>query len=156
MQKLYIAAPAAELGRATHWMTQARTRGFIITYDWTVDIRRAAESGQSGGDSALPRHARKRYARQDMEGVTTAEGLWLLAPSEGFRATGAWVELGAALAMRDEVFSRATPRLSYKVVVSGAQCRKSIFTELADMLFDTDDAAFAWWQSQIRLKQARV
>lgn len=122
---VYVAAASAELERAEsaiRWLE--RTPGLRCAHDWTVAVR---ELG------AFPRDAvvRHRHAEADLEAIRSSAVFWLLAPRE--RSTGAWVELGVALALRRE---RGTPG----VLVSwhGAYC---LFLEHADVVQATDENA---------------
>jgi hypothetical protein len=81
---------------------------------------------------------RRTYAQADLDGVLTADVVWLLAANDK-GACGSWVELGAALALRQACIRAHVP--APHVVVSGAKNRRTIFTELTDCLFDTDVAA---------------
>lgn len=89
-----------------------------------------------GGDSQLSIEDRVKYARADLEGVVAADVVWLLAANDK-GACGSWVEFGAALVLRQGGVLRP------HIVVSGPKARRTIFTELADELHDTDEAAFA-------------
>jgi len=89
-----------------------------------------------GGDSQLTSEARGRYALADMRGVLDADVVWLLAADDR-GACGSWVELGMALARRET----HPPGLPY-VVVSGPRWQRTIFTELADKTFESDEEAF--------------
>ena len=85
----------------------------------------------SGGDSQLTDTDRIKYAIADLEGVLTADIVWLLAANDK-GACGSWVELGAALALRQTRMlatdgTSGTPR----IVVSGPKWKRTIFTQLA-------------------------
>jgi hypothetical protein len=97
-----------------------------------------------GSDSALTPKQRKQFALDDLQGVLTADVVWLLAAnSQG--ASGSWVELGAALAA---IFVRASMKNITggelpppKIVVSGPKWQRTIFTELANKTFSSDEEA---------------
>lgn len=96
----------------------------------------------SGGDSQLSDADRIKYAQADLDGVLQADIVWLLAANDK-GACGSWVELGAALALRALVpagLGVAGPH----IVVSGPKNKRTIFTELADKLFETDEEALAY------------
>ena len=135
----YAVATAPEIERATAYGCQ--TSGCGCTSFNGIGI---------GGDSKLTNESRRKYAEADLRGVLDADVVVLLAAnSQG--ACGSWVEFGAALTarrLREErivegcgptIDARATPTL----VVAGLKNRRTIFTELADHLVDTDDEAFA-------------
>ena len=99
----------------------------------------------SGGDSQLTDADRIKYALADLEGVLTADIVWLLAANDK-GACGSWVELGAALALRQTRMlatdgTSGTPR----IVVSGPKWRRTIFTQLAqDAAFESDEEALKY------------
>ena len=96
----------------------------------------------SGGDSLLTDADRIKYAQADLDGVLQADIVWLLAANDK-GACGSWVELGAALALHALV----PPGLGVAgpiVVVSGPKNKRTIFTELADKLFETDEEALVY------------
>jgi hypothetical protein len=112
----------------------------------------------AGGDSQLSADDRRRHAAADLDGVLRANIVWLLATSDK-GASGSWVELGAALAarqIRKDLFQRfrflhpdpkeradeQVPPAPPIIVVSGPKRNRTIFTELADQKFDSDEVAF--------------
>ncbi|MDE2022228.1 MAG: hypothetical protein KGI71_04960 [Patescibacteria group bacterium] len=100
-----------------------------------------------GSDSKFSAEDRRKYALADLNGVLDADLVWLLAANtQG--ACGSWVEFGLAIASKADrldwgirVFHQ---EYEPRVIVSGLKARRTIFTELADKLFDTDEEAFAW------------
>jgi hypothetical protein len=98
----------------------------------------------SGGDSLLTDADRRKYAQADLDGVLQADIVWLLAANDK-GACGSWVELGAALVARhlDRAGGPPSGTNGVHVVVSGPKCKRTIFTELADRLFETDEEALA-------------
>lgn len=94
-----------------------------------------------GGDSQLTDADRIKYAQADLDGVLQADIVWLLAANDK-GACGSWVELGAALALRETSELRGPRRP--EIVVSGLKWKRTIFTELADKTFLSDDAALAY------------
>ena len=95
----------------------------------------------SGGDSQLTDADRIKYAKADLDGVLQADIVWLLAANDK-GACGSWVELGAALALRETSELRGPRRP--EIVVSGPKWKRTIFTELADKTFESDEAALAY------------
>jgi len=96
----------------------------------------------AGGDSQLTAENRRKYAIADLKGVIAADLVWLLAANDR-GASGSWVELGAALSLRDiTVKTLSGPRP--KVVVSGPKWQRTIFTELADKTIERDDIALEY------------
>jgi len=93
----------------------------------------------AGSDAALTPEQRKQFALDDLKGVLTADVMWLLAANDK-GACGSWVELGAALAAREyqRVYEKGP---NVKIVVSGAKWNRTIFTELADQTFVSDEEA---------------
>lgn len=100
-----------------------------------------------GSDSALTPEQRRTFAQADLDGVLSADIVWLLAANDK-GACGSWVELGAALAVNawqkriDELEGPSGQPI--RIVVSGVKNKRTIFTELADKLFDTDAEALAY------------
>jgi hypothetical protein len=90
----------------------------------------------SGGDSKLTAENRRKFARADLDGVLAADVVWLLAANDK-GAAGSWVELGAALAAVELRPHPAKP----VVVVSGPKWNRTIFTELADSMWEDDEDA---------------
>lgn len=60
--RLYIAGSRAEIDRAERAMAAARNAGFVVTCDWTVDIRLARDAGHVS-DATLPAHEQARSGR---------------------------------------------------------------------------------------------
>jgi nucleoside 2-deoxyribosyltransferase len=92
VSRVYVAGPSSELNRCEKAMRRAERGELSITYRWTDDVR-------AGGDS--PNAA--AFAAADLAGVASADVLLLLLPSEGHATVGAWVELGAAAALRKPI-----------------------------------------------------
>jgi hypothetical protein len=145
--KIYIAGAWVEQHeRARPMMAAVRALGHEITVDWTGDAEANAKIlGVDGlpitSDAQLPRDERIVRARGNLTGIIKADLLWLLAPD--VKACGNWVELGMALMRRDwGLDDRIT------VIVSGPKRGRTVFTELADHLFETDAAALEWLKSQ--------
>ena len=144
MTSIYVAGAWIEQHlRARPMIAALKAAGISITRDWT---RPEGDIGV-GSDSALTHEERVSLSNLNLQGVLDADIFWLLAANEK-GSTGAWVELGAALAARrmrrefvaiahGEIFERPT------IVVSGAKARRTIFTELADNLFNTDGEALS-------------
>lgn len=96
-----------------------------------------------GGDSALTVGARRKYALDDLDGVLSADVVLLLAANDK-GACGSWVELGAALAARELLPQKtsAPPICRPYVIVAGPKNKRTIFTELADALVDSDEEGY--------------
>ena len=126
MRKLnvYVAGSVRErMERAVPVIAQLRAAGVEITLDWTTDIDPSASESRSDAD--VPDDVRRRAAEDDMDGVRRADFVLLLAPDER-GSSGAWVELGVALALK------------IPVVVTGQMARRTIFTSMAHRVFATD------------------
>ncbi len=121
--KIYIAGASKEPERVRRWMSAARTAGLVITLDWLAVIEAVGHANEGLSDED-----RTKYAVDDWRAVREADLVWLLAPENP--STGAWVELGLALAGQIEV------------IVSGPARHRSIFAALATE-YDHDEDAFA-------------
>lgn len=128
--RVYVAGAAIERhARAIPVIAELRAAGVTITHDWTRDLD--AFGSAENSDADVPEEVRRRCAELDANGVRLADFVLLLAPY-GRGSSGAWVELGMALAHR------------VPVVVAGAKNRRTIFTSLAHRLIDTDEEAIAY------------
>src|ERR1700722_1505304 len=117
-----------------------------VTYCLACACSQFVGIGVGGSDSKLTPEQRRTWAREELRGVLDADVFWLLAANSR-TSTGAWVELGAALTAQrmrklyegenDYPEQRHRPL----IVVSGAQWNRTLFTELVDQHFDTDEAA---------------
>lgn len=109
---VYVAAASSEVLRAHRVMQAIRKMGFTVTHDWTVPVLKYGPMG-------APPDVLRAEAMADAEGVVTAAMFVFLAPTGP--STGAWWELGLAMAEGTPVF------------MSGeSQC---IFTRLLDPAF---------------------
>lgn len=143
MIRVYVAGAWVEQNyRAKPMIAAIKARSIVCTHDWT-----AAEGAIHGSSDADLTHVQRRqFAEEDLKGIRGADVLWLLAP-EAKGSCGAWVELGYALAMREFYRGFNLPEFrddSTRVIVSGPKNKRSIFTELTDRLFDTDEEALQW------------
>jgi hypothetical protein len=109
---VYVAAGSSEIPRAQSVMNEIRKMGFTITHDWTVPVLKYGPMG-------APPDVLREEAAHDADGVATAALFVLLAPAGP--STGAWWELGLAMA-------QGTP-----VLMSGES--RCIFTRLLDPAF---------------------
>ena len=136
--KVYVAGAWVEqLQRAKPTIARLQANGVHITFDWTA---KEPDRANVNGDAGLPTEERRKYAELDLKGVLDADVVWLLAPSDK-GACGSWIEFGAALATRHaRIGTSQRPRPL--VVVSGEKWKRSIFTELADYTFDSDEEGF--------------
>lgn len=143
--RVYVAGAWVEKEeRAIPVIKALREAGIVITHDWTADENNVSNAVTS--DSQLPREYRLKHAQLDRDGVLTAHLVLLLAPRER-GASGAWTEFGMALA-RKEIEQADPMRQMLKsrtllVFVSGTNCRRTIFTELADECIESDADAVA-------------
>jgi hypothetical protein len=148
--KVYVAGAWVEQHtRARVWIAKLRAVGITITCDWTRaegEVIYSSSGKVVTGDSDLDPEDRRKYALADLQGVLDADVVWMMAPDDKGSA-GAWVELGAALAlhaygMAPQAWVQRGPADKHRVIVSGPKARRSIFTELAE-IYDTDEEAFA-------------
>ena len=120
--RVYVAGGSDE--RITHAraMIDRLTKcGIIITHDWTRCEGYGRESSEN---------ERRCWAMQDIEGVRSADVVWVMVPDR--RSEGSACELGAALA------------LGKRVIVSGPHVKQPsrIFCLLAED-YATHEEAFA-------------
>ena len=120
----YLAGAFSERPRVRAMMARLREAGITISHDWTADPPPGVTS-----DAELTSEQRLKLAHEDLDGVILAEVVWLLAPTER-GSCGSWVEFGHALG-----------RSGITTIVSGPEWRRSIFTELADYRFESDEKA---------------
>jgi len=133
--KLYIAGSSKELERCEGAIRLMGKFGFVITCDWV-----AAVKAEGLANEGLDDEKRMHYAAADIHGVQDADLFWLMAPNT---STGAWTELGIALARS----------LRPCIVVSGPARQKSIFASLADYETDSDLDALLYilrWRESCR------
>ena len=132
MRRLYIAGSSKKIETVRYFMNRARMSGFIITYDWTVDVV------QKGGTNPvnLSDDQRRDCAYKDIAGIQAANIIWCLGSSHISR--GVHVELGAALATKPTIH----------IVWSGP--RHSIFAWCADEYHEQHNQAL---QSIIKHKE---
>ncbi len=128
--RIYIAGASAEPERVQRAMDASRKLGLEVTLDWLAAIRAAGAATPSDAN------VRRACALADLQAIDRADVVWLLAPENA--STGAWVELGYAIALRSD---RSLLRPLRAVIVSGPGAAKCIFAELADALFASDEAA---------------
>jgi hypothetical protein len=124
--RVYVAGSGLELVRVRAWLKALRDIGVEITVDWTDGIE---ASIAKGGDAMLTDEERVHRATNDLtDGIDRADIVWFLAPVTASR--GAYIELGYALA-------------KHKLVcASGLAVKRTIFTSLAQRVFEADADAF--------------
>lgn len=122
--KAYLCGAFSERARVKAMMSRLREAGIEISFDWTADPPPGVTC-----DADLTAEQRSTYARADLRGVELADVVWLLAPESTSR--GAWVEFGYALAVQAIT------------IVSGPAWRSSIFTEVANHTFESDEEALS-------------
>jgi nucleoside 2-deoxyribosyltransferase len=133
---VYVATYSFPIEWAEGWMAKVRESGHRITFDWTVPVR---EAGSGSPDDAGIRRA---AALADLRGVESADVVWLIQPEATSTSTGAWVELGFALAHKEAAALREGAKRPL-IMVSG-ESKKCIFADLADMRFLSHDDAFEY------------
>ena len=121
---VYVAGSSSERSRVHAAMDSVRDAGLELTLDWLAAIDRV------GAASPTDPAVRADAARADLDAIDRADVVWLLAPHPGSTSTGAWTELGYALAK------------GKRVVVSGDATR-SIFVSGAEAEVATDGDALA-------------
>jgi nucleoside 2-deoxyribosyltransferase len=122
--RIYVAGASKEPQRVRWAMDGVRDLGCELTLDWLAVIDAAGAANEGLNDAE-----RRKYARADLAAVRCADLVWLLAPDNA--STGAWVELGYAVAC------------GVPIVVSGRARTRCIFASLGAE-FDEDIDALAY------------
>ena len=143
-KRIYVAGASANIEEIESYIKKLKGAGWTISFDWTVKVR---EAGDASPDDPV---IRRQAALADLEGVTTADVVWLVQPAPTSTSTGAWVELGSALTIRDvrkwvvERFKLTLPEglPVGPIVVASGSSKKCIFSDLADYRFQSNDDAF--------------
>lgn len=128
--RVYVAGASDELERAQRAIDFIRSIGWTITHDWVADVRRVRVEG-GRADADLTSDEMRELAAADLAAVQGAELVWLLVPNTP--STGAWVELGYALAL-----NRWTN--APRIIASGPRAAGSLWCSLLEQ-FETDEAA---------------
>ena len=130
--RIYLAGASAEADSIAIRASSLSRAGWEIALPWWQPFI----DGQhiSGADRSVPTVDRHAAAAAEMAAVARSATIWLLVPAN--TSTGAWVELGIALAR------------SKHTVVSG-DWRRTIFSEIASCRFDSHDAALAYLVAQV-------
>lgn len=129
MNRIFIAGPSTDLERCERWIRSMPGVGWEVTYDWTVPVRVGwGQEEHAGAQMSLPAF----YAAADLEGVRTADCLWVL----WGLSQGALVELGYGIGC-------GCPY----IVISGCTAEEHIYTTFVaesgyGAVFRTDEEAF--------------
>lgn len=108
---VYVAGASAEIARAERVIRLLTESGVAVTFDWPAHMRRV-----EGTSTTLTREIAEQSADADLDGVKRASVVLLLEPGtfeyvyiarhggdeyrdQQITTTGAWSELGAALAL---------------------------------------------------------
>lgn len=89
--RLYVAGASAELSRVKYIMNAVKLKRHQISHDWTVLVEQNLKK-RITNEKRL-----NAGANRDFLGVCTCDALIFVTPLE--KSTGAWVELGIALAL---------------------------------------------------------
>lgn len=89
--RVYVAGASKEAQRCRYMMDAVVRVGAVLTLDWLAAIEK-----EGAANEGLTHEKRQHYAKEDMQAVLDAHVLFLLAPM--LPSTGAWTELGIALA----------------------------------------------------------
>lgn len=127
----YVAASSAEIERARHVMQALRMHGVRVVSTWIGAIEAAGTANEG-----LSPAARREAARTCLEEVREADVFLLLVPS-GPSGIGCGVELGYAMALRDENPLRAP------ILIASGRTERTIFAALCDEEYASDAEAIA-------------
>ena len=101
VQSVYVAGASSERHeRAKPVMSALSKAGYLITHDWTEGVDLHGANNEHG---TLSQEDMEACAWEDYWGVAESDILVLLAPEKP--STGAWVELGIALAKKRKILS---------------------------------------------------
>lgn len=136
--KFYLASSRPTIEFVKIYAEKLEALGHSITYKWWEDVEEHGED-----DSAVDGEELFECAQSDMNGVLNCDVFWLLAPTEG--GTGAWVELGAAIAKAAMSWEADDIMTEPHIVISGSHDRTlfSILNEVQEC-FETHEAAFGY------------
>jgi hypothetical protein len=137
--KIYVAGASSEMPLIETLMRRLREAGHTITHDWTFDVRNA---GSASPDDAV---VRKTAARKDLRGVAESEVTWLVKPAETSTSTGAWVELGYGIGLKDAAAVHGIEfHDAFPMLVASGGTKKCIFADLVDREFEEHEEALAF------------
>ena len=74
---IYVASATEQLVLVEHYVDRLRSAGFLITYEWTKDVR----EGGFKPDVELSDVQRRYAARMDSHGVKMADMVWVVTPA---------------------------------------------------------------------------
>ncbi len=135
MLSVYVAGSSAEIERARSAValleTASETLPIEVVSTW-IDAIEAAGTANEGLSPA----ARREAARTCLEEVREADVFLLLVPS-GPSGIGSGVELGYAMALRDENPLRA------RILIASGRTERTIFAALCDEEHASDSEAIA-------------
>lgn len=109
---VYVASAFQDFERTRAAHKALRDAGITVTHDWTQYVERYPND--DAPDAEKPVHA-----KEDVDGVRSADVVLVLTPEDKTRGAGVWIEMGAALA------------LDIPVVIAGAQRDRNVFCRLA-------------------------
>lgn len=121
--KIFVAAAFEDWRRASSVILELSKLGVECSHDWTKEAAQLATN-----DNLHVAEYRLLAAREDLNGVYSAEVFLLLTPASKELGCGCWIEMGAAL-------TKGVP-----VVISGPQRDRAIFCEMAVRFAKDSDA----------------
>lgn len=125
---VYVASATEQYALVEHFVDRLRLAGIEISFEWTPDYK----AGGFKPDAKLSDVHRRYIAKMDARGVRDADLVWVVTPELKEHGCGMWVELGLAIAF------------DKRVVVSGPNARRTVFSELAEACFQTHEEAFKY------------
>ena len=131
LSTFYVSGASSEFLRVREVTVALAAAGLEPSCDWTTVAPEYL--GRDHELSAAHRLALARAVLQSTRGCTV---LVLLVPRPPAASIGAWVELGAAIEARRR-------RESPAIVVAGPDAARTIFTDLADAVCESDEEAVA-------------
>jgi hypothetical protein len=131
--RIYVCGASAEAADVAADAEKLDESGWTITFRWWKPFLEGKHV--PGKDASVSREERVRYALKELAAIREADVVWLRSPE--MPTTGAWVELGMAIASAKHL------------VVSGEHRRRTIFTELAHVILPTHEHALEYLTSMV-------
>lgn len=128
--RVYVAGAFDDYARIQVAQAELVKRGAEITFDWTTMV------GKYPPGTIAPEDVQLANAVLDYEAVVSADAALLCTPDRKDWGCGCWCELGMFVTMKRG--GVVAPKRERRLVVTGMQRDRTIFTRFADARFETD------------------